>query len=120
MAQRRPAWDQIKSLADAFTDLRSDYNAAMNTRFRKRLTGVASAGSGADYHYRSQADHLRMMELSRSFDRNDMVVGQGITRLVDNVLQQGIKLDPETGSEDLDRYLLERWGTPQPTFSNYR
>jgi len=97
------------TLAKAFGQIRADYNAAKITRFRKRLTGVASRGSGADYHYRSEADHLRMMELARSFDRNDMVVGQGITRLIRNVLQGGIRLNPETGNEDLDKDLARRW-----------
>ena len=57
--------------AEAFENMRSDYNAARQTRFRRRLTGVASGGSGSDYHYRNESDYLRMLELARAGDRND-------------------------------------------------
>lgn len=97
------------TLADAYLDLRADYNAAKSSRFRKRLTGVSTMGSGADFHIRSWTDNLRMMELSRSFDRNDPIVGQGLTRLIRNVIQGGMKLNPETGSVDLDAEWSHRW-----------
>jgi lambda family phage portal protein len=99
------------SLAKAYETLRDDYNAAKNSRFRRRLTGVSTMGSGADYHYRSESDHLRMMELSRDIDRNDGVVGQGIDRVVQNVLQDGLRVDPMTGDGDLDALLATRWET---------
>ncbi|KPK71192.1 MAG: hypothetical protein AMJ84_06515 [Acidithiobacillales bacterium SM23_46] len=108
MARRRQAFP-IAGLAEAFGELRSDYNMAQTGRFRKRLTGVSSAGSGADYHYRSQADYLRIMELSRSFDRNDLVVGQGINRTVNNVVQDGFRHRAKTGDAGLDKELHERW-----------
>lgn len=95
--------------AEAFERMRSDYNAARQTRFRRRLTGVASAGSGSDYHYRRESDYLRMLELARSVDRNDPVVGQGITRLISNVLQDGIRLDPRTGNPELDAEITKRY-----------
>jgi capsid protein len=101
--------NQTESIAKTFGDLRSDYDAAKTTRFRRRLTGVSSVGSGADYHYKNEREYLHMMELARSYDRNDIVVGQGITRLVDNVLQDGIKPDPQTGSDDLNKAIAERW-----------
>lgn len=102
------------SVHRAYEDLRNEYNAAKNSRFRKRLTGVSSMGSGADYHYRSQADHLKMMELSRSFDRNDPVVGQGITRLIGNVLGDGVKVDPGTSNTDFNArsaLLFKEWSS---------
>jgi lambda family phage portal protein len=105
---RRRGWDHT-SLAQAFDELRADYNAAKTGRYRKRLTGVSSMGSGADYHVRSEADYLRILELSRSFDRNDVVVGQGVDRLIANVLQDGMRLDPNTGDEKLDTELKARW-----------
>lgn len=112
MAMRRGRGYQRQpeiTLADAFAALRSDYNAAKTSRFRKRLTGTSAMGSGGDYHYRSEADYLRMMELARSFDRNDMIVGQGVTRLVDNALQAGIAVEPQTGDEETDVILGRRW-----------
>src|SRR5690606_16020992 len=39
----------------------------------------------------------------------NMVIGQGVNRLADNVVQDGFTLDPDTGSPDLDNYLFERW-----------
>lgn len=66
-------------------------------------------GSGADYHYRSEADFLRMIEYARDLDRNDAVIGQGVTRAVGNTIQDGIRLDPKTGNEEVDRELLARW-----------
>lgn len=104
------------TLQEAYSELRSDYNAAKETRFRRRLTGVQSSGSGADYHYRSESDYLRMLELARSIDRNDPVVGQAVNRVVQNVLQQGMRLDPDTGDDALDADLKERfrdWSKPQ-------
>ncbi len=94
---------------EVFSDLRSDYNAAKTSYYRRRRTGIAATGSGADYHYRSDADYLRMMELARDFDRNDVIVGQGIDRLVDNLVQDGFTLDPQTGDGELDKDLSGRW-----------
>ena len=97
------------SLAEAFGDLRADYDAAKGSRYRRSLTGYSAMGSGADYHIRNWTDNLRMMELARHFDRNDMIVGQGITRLIRNVLQGGMKLDPQTGDDKVDADLAARW-----------
>ena len=105
---RRLAQPEINT-AEAFEGLRSDYNAARQTRFRRRLTGVNSAGSGSDYHYRRESDYLRMLELARAVDRNDPVVGQGISRLIANVLQDGIRLDPRTGNPELDAAISQRY-----------
>lgn len=101
------------SIVETFESIRNDYNMAKTSRFRSRLTGVVSSGSGADYHYRTEGDFLRMMELARSMERNDMVVGQAVGRLVDNVLQQGLRLDPKTGNDDANKLLKEKfqaWG----------
>lgn len=98
------------TLAQAFNGLRADYNAARDTRFRRKLTGVNLSGSGADYHYRSDRDYLKMLELSRNFDRNDPIVGQGVSRLIANILQDGIQLDPKTGNKEADTYLFEKFG----------
>lgn len=106
---RRRQIERESTLADNFSGLRSDYNAAKNTQYRKRLTGVNPMGSGADYHYRTQADFLKMIELFRSMDRNDPVLGQGVTRVVKNIFQGGITVDPQTGDEDLNSELNDRW-----------
>lgn len=97
------------SAIEAWESLRSEYEAAKSSRFRQQLTGVAAGGSGADFHYRSEADYLKLMELGRHFDRNDMIVGQGLSRLIHNVLQDGIRLNPQTGDKDVDAELSRRW-----------
>lgn len=96
-------------MMEQFEGLRSDYSAAKQGRFRRRRSGLALAGSGADYHIRSEADFLRILEYARDIDRNDIVVGQAINRLVDNVLQDGIRLDPQTDDAALDLELRRRW-----------
>lgn len=93
----------------AFEGLRADYDAAKDSRYRRRLTGYSPMGSGADYHVRNWTDNLRQMELARFFDRNDMVVGQGITRVIRNILQDGINVDPQTGDEEVDAYVAPKW-----------
>jgi lambda family phage portal protein len=97
------------STAETFESLRADYQAAKSHRYRRRRTGVSPAGSGADYHYRSEGDYLRMMEYARDMDRNDVIVGQTIDRAVVNTIQDGFALDTRTGDEGLDRDLAALW-----------
>lgn len=99
----------VYSTAEAFESIRNDYNAAKTSRYRRRRTGVAPTGSGADYHYRSDADYLRMLEQARDMDRNDCIVGQTVDRAVTNALQDGLQLDPQTGDKELDQELWSRW-----------
>lgn len=106
MARRRA---NTFSLTETFTDLRSDYRASKDTRFQSRLTGVDPMGSGADYHYRNEADFLKLRERIRDYQRNDGVVGQGLRRVTANVVQDGFTLDVKTGSAELDRVLSDRW-----------
>lgn len=92
-----------------FRELRSDYAAANESRFRRRRVGVDPAGSGADYHYRDESKYFKMMEYARDMDRNDAVVGQLIDRAVTNMVQGGFKLDTNTGDKALDEELWGRW-----------
>lgn len=104
-----PVPELSKSFRGALNDLQNDYAAGKNSRFRPQPPGVSSNGSGADYHYRNDLQFLRMIERSRFFDRDNMVVAQGVNRLVANVVQDGFTLDVNTGSKALDRELMERW-----------
>ena len=105
-----PRKEEKFSLAGAFNDLRADFRAGKDSRFVSRLTGVNRAGSGADYHYRSETQWLHMLERARHYQRNDQVVGQGIRRLVANVVQDGFRLDVNTGDVgSLDTDLKEDW-----------
>lgn len=97
------------NIFQAYDALRADFRASKSGRFTPRLTGVAPLGSGADFHYRFDRDYLHMIERARSYERDDMVVGSGINRLTANVLQDGFKPDPQTGSEDLNARLKDLW-----------
>lgn len=97
------------NMAEVYAELRQDFRAAKNTRFTPQLTGVSAMGSGADYHYRMEYQYLHMIERARHFERNDAVVGQGIRRLVSNVIQDGFHPDPKTGDDDLDAAFKELW-----------
>lgn len=98
----------MESLAGSFEELRADYGAAKTSRLRRRRT-VPGSGAGGDYHYRSDGDYLRMMEYARDMDRNDAIVGQMVNRAVENTVQNGFQLQPDTGDAALDEDLWQRW-----------
>lgn len=100
---------KTKTLSAAFEELKADYRAGKDTRFTSRLSGVSSAGSGADYHYRNETQYLHMMERARHYQRNDPVIGQAVRRLVANVVQEGFRYDPQTGDAAVDNLLKSRW-----------
>ena len=89
--------------------MRADYRMAKETRFQSRMVGVNAAGSGADYHYRTEAAFFKCIERARYFQRNDPIVGQGVRRLVANIVQDGFTLDIDTGDKGLDSELKARW-----------
>ena len=98
-----------RKMRDAISDIYGDYYASENNRYMPTPRGVAAMGSGADYHYRTEGQYLRMLERARWIDRDNMVVGQGVTRLVANIVQDGFTLDVETGDDGLDGELKSRW-----------
>lgn len=97
------------TLQRAYADLQSDYRASKEQRFLKRPTGINTQGSGADYHWKNEADYYLCIELARHIAREDQVVGQGIRTLRRNVVQGGFRVKPETGDSQLDRQLSDRW-----------
>jgi capsid protein len=102
------AFDEI-NVTKIFDDYRSEYRAAKQTRFSSRINGIHASGSGADYHYASERDYLFIIERARHHFRNDMVVGQGIRRLVANIVQDGFQPDPQTGDKLLNKALKDAW-----------
>lgn len=97
------------SVPQAFENLRSDYQAAKDTRFeRKRI--VPSGGAAADYHYRNESSFLNLLEKARDLDRNDTVVPQMVNRAVANTIQDGFSLSVSTGDEKVDDELEARFG----------
>lgn len=97
------------NLQEVFDDLKSEYQIGKDTRYLPRMAGVDPAGTGADFHVASEAQFFKGIERARTFDRENMIVGQGVTRLIDNVIQDGFPLEAQTGSEELDLKLWERW-----------
>lgn len=92
-----------------FDSLRSDYAATKVDALNRTRTGLAPMGASADWHIRFEWQYLHFMELARDVDRNDLVVGQAINRLVTNVVQQGFPVDPQTGNDVANQILLEKW-----------
>lgn len=106
MSRRQLEFPNVSAPMD---QARSDYQAARDSRYRRRRTGVNPQGSGADWHYRSEADWLKILEQARDFDRNDMVVGQTVDRAVTNTIQDGMSVDPQTGDDKVNDELEARW-----------
>jgi lambda family phage portal protein len=110
MAARKPQPEnQTIAMQQTLREARADYNAAKPSRFRRKRTGVTSQGSGADYHYRTEADYFGMIEQARDAERNDSLIGRIVDSAVINTIQGGFKLDPQTGDDDLDIDLWQRW-----------
>ncbi|MGO8691642.1 MAG: phage portal protein [Thermoguttaceae bacterium] len=103
------AWEPKSFIQEGLEKLRADYNAAKPSRFRRGRAGVGVIPRHADWHYRMEIEFFRMLELNRDFDRNDIVVGQAVQRLCDNVLQDGITPDACTPDKGLNRTLNARW-----------
>ncbi len=108
MAVRGRYWKN-PTLVRAFDAVRAEYDAAKDLRWVRRRSGVASGGAGADYHYRNETDLFKMQEIGRAIDRNDPFIGQCVSRLVNNVLQGGVVVDPDTGDDALDVDLAARF-----------
>ena len=93
-----------------FYNLKAEYDIYVKQRY-KRTRKVPVSGQPGNYHIRSESDYMLSIEIARDIDRNDMVVGQGITRFIRNALRDGIALDPNTGDRGLDIELTDRWET---------
>ena len=105
----RPVELGSPTLNEAFDSLRADYNMSKKTRFNRTRSGVSSTGRSGDFHFRTDSEFIYAMELSRDIDRNDIVVGQAVDRLIDNIVQDGFTLDSQTTDTALDDELAARW-----------
>lgn len=109
MARNRRYRSEAMNPVGAFAGLRADYEQVKSSRFRSHVSGASAVGTDGDYSYRNEADYYRIMSLARHFDENDPLVGPGLDRLVRNVVQDGMQIDPMTGNAELDAYLSKRW-----------
>lgn len=100
---------QAGSIVEDFADLRGDYSAAKPSRFKRQRPGLLPYGSQADWHLRVPTDYYSVIEQARDMDRNDVLIGQMVTRACENVLQDGPQPDPQTGDRGLDQENKARW-----------
>jgi len=94
---------------EALNEYRSDYDIGGTGRYYPTPKGVQAQGSGADYHYANETQFFRAIERARHFDRNNMVVGQGVNRLAANLVQDGFTLNVGTKDKGADQALKDRW-----------
>lgn len=73
---------KFHQMAEVFDCMRFDDNSAKQSQFQGRRTGVNLSRSSADYHYRWEANVLRILEVSRDMDRNAMIVAYPETRVL--------------------------------------
>ena len=107
---RPPRNSKVETIAEQFGRMRADYDAAKQTRFKRRRSGMVTAtGSAADYHYRIEQAYFGIIEQARELFRNHCLVAQGIRRLVANILSGGFTLDIRTGDDGLNKELSARW-----------
>lgn len=105
----RPPNAGLSSLIEDFAELRADYSAAKPSRFKRQRRGLLPYGSSSDYSLRVPTDYYSIIEQSRDMDRNDVLIGQMVTRACENILQDGLRPDPQSGDKGFDREVRERW-----------
>lgn len=106
MSRRRGEPDSVVA---HFDGLRQDYAFTQSSRYRRRRSGVAAMGSGADYHIRHESDYLRGIEQARDLERNDVIGGVLLERAETNTVQLGYNLDAKSGDTAIDKDLEARW-----------
>lgn len=109
-ASSMAAGDAIdQAFARQMHDVHAGYFAGSSSRYLPRPPGVNPSGTGADYHYQSEQQYFMIVERARFDDRENMVIGQGVTRAVANIVQDGFGLQIETGDSGLDAELMAKW-----------
>lgn len=91
------------------SEIHAGYFAGGTTRFLPRPPGIQASGSGADYHYQTESNYFLMVERARFDDRENMMLGQGINRMVANIVQNGFALQVQTGDDSIDADLTAAW-----------
>lgn len=109
MIAARRQFEESGSLGAAMMEVRADYQAAKEKSYRKRREGIPAQGSGADWHFRNDADYLKVMEAARDMARNHSLIGPAINQTVSNAIQGGFTLEPRTGDSGLDAELFDRF-----------
>jgi capsid protein len=103
-----------RSTIGRFSDIKSEYGAMTDNRFRRKRAGVGSNGLTGDAHALSEARFIKMREYVRAMDRDDWCIGQVTDRAVENQVQGGAQLEVSTGDKALDADLwadFNAWAT---------
>jgi lambda family phage portal protein len=82
------------------------YRAADPSKYRSQQTGL---GGTADTHYLYGQDYWRIRETVRAYERNNALLGQIVNRALDQVLGNGLQVDPQTGDTDINETLAKLW-----------
>ena len=106
---RKQKFGSLEDAIKVFDKTQADYQATKKGRFNKRREGLPSLGGSADYHIRTETEYYDTIEDCYDLERNDSVVGQLLNRKTSNIIQDGFRLEPDTGDKGVDRELKERW-----------
>lgn len=101
--------ESLRAISERFGDAQADYAATKRDRFNQGRQHIPHAGGSGDWHIRNETEYYRFIEDSYDLERNDSVVGSLIMRRTVNVVQDGFRLEPDTGDDGLDLALKERW-----------
>ncbi|MBX3467177.1 MAG: phage portal protein [Planctomycetes bacterium] len=82
------------------------YKAADPSKFRSQRTGL---GGTADTHYQYGTEYWRIREWVRAFERDNALIAQIVSRGLDQVLGNGLQVDPQTGDADLNEKIGKLW-----------
>lgn len=103
------ASSDMRQFGELMQEVHAGYFSGGTSRYLPTPNGVNPLGTGSDYHYRTENQYFLMVERARYDDRDNMVIGQGITRFVANVMRTGFRLRPDTGDEQLNADLVAGW-----------
>lgn len=92
-----------------FGEMRADWRMGSETRFDRPRPGLPSYGAPGDYHWRDEFRYYRAIEIAYDMARNDTGVGMVVRRLLQNVLQNGFSIDPQTPDSGLNAALKTDW-----------
>lgn len=97
------------SLQSRMEEQKADYQAAKQSPYGRRRTGLPPMGAGADWHWRNEDQYFGVVEKARDFARNDVAIKPVVDRAVANICGEGFLLDPKTGDPELDIELQAAW-----------
>ncbi len=95
-----------RGMQDGLRDARLNYRAGQPSNFR---TSLNQLGGTADAHYANGLEFWQVREYVRDYDRNTPILGQAVDRALDQILGEGLVVDPQTGDTELDERLKTLW-----------